>query len=73
MRMGGGDYVKYLKRGWNRKQKRRKKQKFLKRVANCVKGWMALKGKGGGGGVNPLMNNDFKSGIVLAAFVNLLY
>ena len=48
-----GDCVKYLKRGWNRKERRGNKD--FKMGARWVKGWVPLKG-GGGGGLEPTYN-----------------
>ena len=55
MREGGGNCLKYLKRGWTRKVG--KGNKDFKRGDKLGQGVGALK-KGGGGGWNPLTSYD---------------
>ena len=48
MRVGGGDFLKYLKRGWNRKKGRGNKD--FKKGGKLGQGVGALKRKGVGAG-----------------------
>ena len=54
MREGGGNYVKYLISGWNRKERRGNKK--FKKGSNLDQVVGALKRGGVGGGWNPLTN-----------------
>ena len=56
LREGGGNCLKYLKRGWNIK-KVRENEDFKMRGGKLGEGVGALK-KRGGGGWNPLRNYD---------------
>ena len=40
LREGGGNYLKYLRRGWNKKKKGRGHKYFKKGRISWVKGWV---------------------------------
>ena len=68
MHEGGGNCLKYLKRGWNRKEERGNKE--FKKGAKLGQGLGAL--KRGGGGWNPLTNYGICQKFTLIVVLNPL-
>ena len=69
MREGGGNSLKYLKRGWSRKEEWENKE-FKKRGqagsrVGCLK-------RGGGGGGNPLTNYVLSENTLNLSFIRVI-